>query len=147
MISDQISKPSKFTLGQQMLDMQIKHAGQKTQTVRETTDEMGKEYMKEIIACANKGLKDHNKDFYILEVLEHDPILEGVIKLRLQPRWTRPRPEWGIALYKVHAESGTMTYEWGLPQKHEAYIMIQNPAGWENKTMQDIQDFLDGKLE
>ena len=141
------AKPKPKTLGAQMLDMRIKHAGEKTQTIRETTDEMGKKYMEDIVKLAESELQKHSKDFYILEVLEHDPILEGVIKLRLQARWTRPAPEWGIALYKVHAVSGQMTYEWGLPQKHEAYIMIQNPEGWEQKTMQDIMAFVDGKLE
>ena len=68
-----------------MLDMRIKHAGEKTQTIRETTDEMGKKYMEDIVKLAESELQKHNKDFYILEVLEHDPILEGVIKLRFKP--------------------------------------------------------------
>jgi len=129
-----------------MFDVQTKYAGQKTQTIRETTDEMGKKYMDELIKCAKANLEKHNKDFYILEVIEHDAIIEGVIKVHFQARWTRPNPEWGVGLYKVHAESGNMTYEWGLPRKHEAYIMIENPQGWDSKTMQDIRDYVDGKL-
>ena len=134
------------TLGQQLFDYHIKNAGQSTQTIRDTTNEMGKKYMDELIKCAKDNLEKHNKDFYILEVMEHDPFLEGVIKVHFQARWTRPNPEWGMGLYKIHADSGNMTYEWGLPRKHEVDIMIQNPEGWESKTMQDIYDHIDGKL-
>jgi hypothetical protein len=134
------------TLGQQLYDNQIKYAGQITQTVRETTDEMGKKYMEELIKCASDNLNKHNKDFYILEIIEHDAILEGVIKVHFQARWTRPNPEWGLSLYKVSAESGDLRYLWGLPRKHEVFIMLQNPEGWETKTMQDISDHMQGKL-
>jgi hypothetical protein len=140
------SVPPRETLGQQLFDNQIKNAGQKTQTIRETTDEMGKKYMEELLSCAQNNLKKYNKDFYILEIIEHDAILEGVIKVHFQPRWTRPNPEWGLSLYKVEAASGDLRYLWGLPRQHEAFIMVQNPEGWESKTMQDIYDFMHGIL-
>ncbi len=134
-------------LGQQIIDIQEKYAGQKTQNIRETTDEMGKEYMAQLISCAKTNLEKHNKDFYIVEVLRNDAILESVVKLHLQARWTRPKPEWGMALYRVDAASGNLIYLWGLPQKHEASLMMHNPEGWDQKTMQDIDDYLQGKLE
>jgi hypothetical protein len=134
------------TLGQQIYDNQIKYAGQKTQTIRETTDEMGKKYMEELLSCAKSNLAKHNKDFYILEIIEADPILDSVMKVHFQARWTRPNPEWGLSLYKVEADTGELRYLWGLPRQHEAYIMMQNPDGWEGKTIQDIQDFITGML-
>ncbi len=134
------------TLGQQVLDVQEKYAGKKTQTVRETTDEMGKRYMEHFEAHLNAH-KHLTKPYYILEIITPDTFLEGVMKLIFQPRWTRPKPEWGIALYKVDNQKGEITLEWGLPKAEEAAIMMANPGGWHPKLIQDIKEHLEGKLE
>lgn len=133
-------------LGQQLIDNHIKNAGQKTQTVRETTDEMGKSYMDSLQKCVdlNHGMTE---DYYITEIMRPDPNLVGVINLKHVARRSRPLPEWGLALYKYHVDSGELTYEWGLPHWSEAIVMIQNPEGWEPKTIKDIYDFVEGKLE
>lgn len=135
----------KKTLGQQILDVQEKYAGQKTQTVRETTDEMGKEYMKSLqkVIDMHRNVKE---DYYIMEIMRPDANLTGVINLKHIARRSRPKPEWGIALYKYHVESGELTYEWGLPHWSEAMIIAQNPEGWEPKTVKDIYDFVEGTL-
>ena len=133
------------TLGQQVIDVQTKYAGQKTQTVRETTNEMGKEYMASLWKCIELQ-KNETEDYYVMEILRPDSLLEGVIKLKHIARRSRPNPEWGIALYKVRPSSGTVTYEWGLPNEMEAFVMVQNPEGWDPKLMSDIRDFVQGKL-
>ena len=133
------------TLGQQILDVHSKYAGQKTQTVRETTDEMGIEYMRSLW----KLIEQHQhltEPYYIMEIIQPDTFLDGVIKVKHIARQTRPVPEWGIALYRVDNKLGECFYEWGLPHQAEALIMAQNPEGWEKKTMDDIRDFVQGKL-
>lgn len=136
----------KITLGQQVLDNYYKYAGQKTQTVRETTNEMGTAYMDSLWKVI--GQHEHLREpYYIMEVLQPETFLEGVIKLKHIARHTRPRPEWGIAIYKVDNQSGVVTYEWGLPRAEEAVIMMSNPGGWDPKVIQDITDFVNGKLE
>ncbi len=139
------STEPRVTLGQQVLDIQTKYAGQKTQTIRETTEEMGKNYLKNLweIVEANKHIK---QDWYITEILEVEAILVNTMRIHLHPRLTRPKPEWGLGLYKVHVNSGTVTYEWGLPKKHEALIMMANPEGWDSKSIKDIRDFVEGTL-
>jgi hypothetical protein len=140
----QIEVPKK-TLGEELLDIQHKYAGKKTQTVRETTSEMGKEYMKSL----NKVISDHQKltePYYIMEIMKPDSFLEGVIKLVHVARRTRPNPEWGVALYKVDNRKGDLTYEWGLPKAEEAYIMMQSPEGWDSTLIKNIKDFLEGTL-
>ena len=135
----------RVTLGQQILDNQAKYAGQKTQTIRETTDEMGKEYMRSLerTVLLNKSCKH---DYYIMEIMRPDANLIDVVNLKHISRRTRPKPEWGVALYKYHQQSGHLTYEWGLPAKHEALIMMQNPEGWEPKSIKDIRDYVQGTL-
>lgn len=134
------------TLGQQALEVQNKYAGQKTQTVRETTDEMGKKYMAHLEAHLDAH-KHLTKPYYLLEILRPNPILDGCMELHFMPRWTRPKPEWGLALYKIDNQKGEITLEWGLPRAEEAAIMMANADGWHPKLIQDIQEFLSGKLE
>ena len=140
----EIETPKK-TFGEELLDIQHKYAGKKTQTVRETTSEMGKEYVKSL----EKVIHDHEnvqEPYYIMEILKPDAMLEGVIKLVHVARKTRPNPEWGIALFKIDNKKGNLTYEWGLPRAEEALIMMQNPEGWDSKLIKDIKDFLDRTL-
>ena len=138
-------KAQKKPLGQQLIENHLKYAGQTNQTLRETTDEMGKEYMKSLQKTVelHRGMTE---DYYITEIMRPDPNLVGVINLKHVARKTRPLPEWGLALYKVHVKSGELTYEWGLPHWSEAYVMLQNPEGWEAKTIKDIYDFVYGRL-
>lgn len=140
----QPKEAKKVNLGQQIIDAQIKHAGE-TQTVRDTTNEMGKKYMESLW----KVVEDHKhlkQDYYIMEIMRPDTFLEGVIKVKHIARRTRPLPEWGIGLYKVHANSGTVTYEWGLPHVEEAIEMLKDPEGWNSKVISDIYDFAKGAL-
>lgn len=138
--------PKKKTLGQEVYEMQTKYAGQHTQNVRDTTNEMGKEYM----ASLRKVLEDHahyTEPYYIMEIMKPDSHLEQVIRLYHIARKTRPKAEWGIALYKRDNAADTLTYEYGLPHPTEALHMMQNPSGWDKKAIQDIVDMVEGRLE
>lgn len=135
----------KKTLGQQVLDNYEKNQGT-TQTVRDTTNEMGKKYMESLwkLVEQHKSLKE---DYYIMEIMQPDTFLEGVIKVKHIARRSRPNPEWGVALYKVHVNSGEVTYEWGLPHVEEAIEMMKMPEGLHPKVIQDIVDFAKGALK
>lgn len=138
--------PTRKTIGAQVFELQNRYAGQKTQTVRETTDAMAKDYLQSLW----KVVEDHKtltEPYYITEILKPDPYLDGVVRLWHTARRTRPLPEWGLALYKVNNSTGEVTYEWGLPHAQEALVMVQNPEGWDAKMMKDIMDFIDGKLD
>ncbi len=139
------SESPRVTLGQQILDKHAKLKTQDTQTVRDTTDEMGKEYMKSLW----KLVKQHEnlqEDWYITEIITHDTFLEGVMKVKHIARRTRPNPEWGIALYMVHPKSGQLSYEWGLPHVEEAILIMKEPEGWDRKIVKDIMAFAEGTL-
>ena len=136
----------KKTLGQQIADIQTRYQGQKTQTVRETTEAMAGEYIESL----NKVVEDHKhlrEPYYIVEILKPDAMLEGVIKLVHVARKTRPLPEWGLALYKVDNITGDCRYEWGLPRAEEAAIMMSVPEGWDPRLIDDISRYLNGTLE
>lgn len=136
----------KKTLGQQVYEVQNKYAGQKTQTVRDTTNEMGKEYM----ASLRKVLEQNSHvkgEYYIMEIMKPDSYLDGVIRLWHIARRTRPTPEWGIGLFKMNNTTGELKYEYGLPHAAEAHRMLEDPYGWDPKVMKDIKDMIAGTLE
>jgi hypothetical protein len=135
----------KKTLGAQIVENHLANADSK-QTVRDTTNEMGKEYLasleKVIVQHAHlKGI------YYITEILKPDSHLPHVIRLYHTARRTRPNPEWGLALYQVNNDNQVITYEWGLPHEVEAANMLTDPHGWDEKLMQDIKDHILGILK
>src|SRR5689334_37502 len=100
MIEEKIVAFPKRSLGQQVYDVQTKYAGQKTQTIRETTDEMGKEYMRSLWSVIEKH-KHLKGTYYIVEMVSRDAIIPDAVKVVHVARRTRPLPEWGLALYRV----------------------------------------------
>ena len=135
----------RVTLGQQLLDKHARTSAHDTQSVRDTTDAMGEKYMESLWKLV-KMHESLQEDWYITEVIQHDTFLEGVMKVKHIARRTRPRPEWGIALYKVHPNSGTLSYEWGLPHVEEAILIMKEPEGWDRKIVKDIMAFAKGEL-
>jgi len=135
----------KETLGEMVLKVHEKNAGRMSQTIGETTHEMAKEYLRSLEKIINdhKGYPD---PYYIMEIIQPDQYLEGVIKLKHIARKTRPTPEWGIALYSVDNKKGELRFEWGLPTVGEAEIVMSGPEGWDPKLVKDIRDFVNGTL-
>jgi len=139
------SESPRATLGQQLLDKHANTTGQGSFEVGEMGREMGKEYMKSLWKCVKKH-ENLQEDWYITEIITHDTFLEGVMKVLHIPRRTRPSPEWGLALYKVHPASGQLSYEWGLPHVEEAIQIMKEPEGWDKKIVKDIMTFAKGEL-
>ncbi len=139
------SESPRATLGQQLLDKHANTVGQGSHTVGDMGHAMGEKYMESLW----KIVKMHEKleeDWFISEVIQHDTFLEGVMKVKHIARRTRPHPEWGMALYKVHPKSGTLSYEWGLPHVEEAILIMKEPEGWDKKIVKDIVAFSKGEL-
>jgi len=135
----------KKTLGQQVMDVHAANGGRFSQTIGETTSEMAKEYLKSLW----KIVEDHQhikEPYYIMEIIQPDQYLEGVIKLKHIARRSRPLPEWGVALFSVDNHTGALKYEWGLPTIGEAEIVMSAPEGWDPKMVKDIRDFVLGNL-
>ena len=130
----------KKTLGQQIYDNHIKYAGQFTQEVRETTNEMGKEYMRSLDKCIEMHAH-HRKPYFVYEILRPHSHFPNVIECKHVVRFTEPLPEWGTSLYKVDNSSGEWWYLWGLPHEIEAMRFMMNPIGYEKKTIDDIVSF------
>lgn len=134
----------KRTLGKQLLDVRSKE--QHRQEVRETTNEMSKEYLQSL----EKVIDQHEHIpgiYYIMEIMHHDHFLEGVLKLKHIARRSPPRPEWGIGCFKVDNTHGEIYYEWGLPLEQDAFLVLQNKEHFDLKLVEDIEKHLRGELE
>ena len=144
MLNPSLVEPRK-TLGQQIEELHASSASDTDQTVRDTTNEMGKKYMESLWSLVQQHIH-LTKPYYILEIMKPDSHLTNTVKLLHVARWTRPVPEWGLALYRVDNSLGEVFYEWGLPHVNEAEFMMHDPLGWDPKMIKDIQDFREGKL-
>lgn len=133
------------TLGSLLVKNHEENAGRLSQTIRETTNEMGKEYIKSLDRIIYEH-EHYSEPYYIMEIISPEYHMEGVIRMRHIARKTRPKPEWGIALYRVDNKKGEITYEWGLPFQHEATMVMTNPEGWDPKIVKDIRDYVEGTL-
>lgn len=128
------------TLGQQVLDTQEKYAGQVTQNIRDTTNEMGKEYMKSLWSIIESHAHLTTK-YYISEFMKRDTIIPDAIHCKHVARLTMPLPEWGLACYRIDNQVGECFYEWGLPSEAEGEMILMNPLGWDKKTADDVIRF------
>lgn len=139
-----LGSSKKETLGKTLLDVRSKDSH--SQEVRETTNEMGTGYMDSLwkIVDQHESLPGI---YFVMEVMEHDPFLEGVIKVKHIARRTPPKPEWGVACYKVNNTTGEFTYEWGLPKQQDAWFVLQNKEHFDKKLVEDIEKHLKGELE
>lgn len=139
------TEEQKPTLGEQLVKVQTDNAGRMSQTIGETTEGMAKEYLKSLEQIINDH-KHVKEKYYIMELIKVDQFMEGVVRLKHIARKTRPRPEWGVALYAVDNQSGTLTFEWGLPTIGEAEIVMSAPEGWDPFLVGNIRDFVNGTL-
>lgn len=143
-MTDSVVAPKSETLGKKLLDVRSKDTP--SQEVRETTNEMGSEYMKSLWSLVDQH--EHLPGIYfIMEIMQHDQFLDGVIKIKHIARRTPPKPEWGVACYKVNNTTGELTYEWGLPIQQDAWMVMQNKDLFDSKMVEDIEKHLKGELE
>jgi hypothetical protein len=137
--------PKKKTLGQQVLENAAKYDGQFLQDVRETTDEMGKQWNRELgkIIEGNKHLVGK---YYINIILKKEIMFENVLKAIFVIRRTRPTPVWNSTVYSFNNDTQDLLLEWVLPSADEAAFMLRDPEGWDPSLIKDIYDFVNGRL-
>ena len=137
---------SKKTLGMQILENAAKNDGQFLQDVRETTDEMGKQFLKELgeVITNHRGVSGK---YYINVILKKEIMFENVVKAIFIARRTRPRPEWNSTLYSFNNDTQDLILEWVLPSANEAEFMLKDPEGWDPSLIKNVFDFVKGELQ
>lgn len=134
-----------MTVGKQVLDKAIKHAGEKGPECREVTLEFGKKINQQI----EKIIKEHKTYallYYIVIYAHKEVWSEQVVRTKIVIRKTRPFPEWKQCVYSYNNRTSELKYHWALPNEGIADFMLMNEAGFDRQLIEWIKKYKDGTL-
>ena len=123
-------------VGQAVVD--ILSQSQAPQTVEETLDEFGKDYLRHIQETADKERKNFDGKFYIFSLLNKDLHyfgVENVVRHWTIPRKTAPDAAKMMVDYKNHTKTlfevdphqGEITLLWSLPGWEDCKSIMKHP--------------------
>lgn len=118
-------KEKKKTLGAQALE---KLENPEKMQVGEAVEGTTKDYMDEIVKCAEDGLKNGNYtgDFYVVVMRKRERHMVNVCRCLYYHRQTRPSPMWDLDCWRV-TQSGDLFYCWSLPDMQTGHDIMENP--------------------
>lgn len=118
------------------------------QEVGETMNEMGKDFLKELSsAISNARLKGVKGRIYV-QVVEQ-PLQWGrnMVKHTFFVRKTRPTPDQSTYLYSHDEGAESPVFEYCLPEVAHLPFVYSHPQMFSRKYLQDITDWVKGKLK
>lgn len=112
------------TVGAASLELLAK--GDEKQSVIDTQQEMQKNYIEELIKCAQRGasLFGIDKTFYVCVQNRRERLLPNVIRCQFYPRRSRPLPAFDLSLYHYDPKAEKMTFVWTIPDEDAFNEMI-----------------------
>lgn len=140
-------------LGEQIIENYEKNSDEKGVETRELSVEV---YNKKIRTLVEKTIEEGCKEyggekFYIVLYGYNDPYVDkNLAHFKIIGRKSRPSPEWKQTVFSYdpnEPHQRAFKYEWMLPKKESAMEMIVNPSGWHPHLIENIQKFLDGRLQ
>jgi hypothetical protein len=107
------------------------------QTVKDTVDLMGRDYMERLRKVV---LENRDLDEYVIQVLmRRDLPLRDSLHIRFITRRSLPYPSWDEAVYVVDNKEGTVDLWWSLPAEAEARQIMKRPDLFDDKTYGDVK--------
>ena len=79
--------------------------------------EMHQDYVKNIMAQVEEGMKLYPEDFYIVVLTAADRLLDNVLKCKFLTRASCPTPDWDQAVYKFEKKQERILFLWVLPSQ------------------------------
>jgi hypothetical protein len=115
-----------MTVGQCAVDLLAK--GDQKQSVIDTTKEMQRGYVDELIKCAKRY--DWPEPFFICVQTRRERLLTNVIRCQFYARLSRPTPQYDLALYSYDPKKEQLRFEWVVPDKQtvEDVVTAHNSA-------------------
>lgn len=103
-------------------------------TPREASEEMVKDYYKQLEICVENHLKlpiFNNNDFYVVVLMKREKLLNVIGKKTLRRFFTAtidcPRPDHDRNVYKYHHKSGILEELWLLSSKRTCKFLMEHP--------------------
>jgi hypothetical protein len=137
------------TVGKAALHLLAK--GDQKQGVIDTQREMQKNYIDELIKCAQRGASMFGieKPFYVCVQNRRERLLENVFRCQFYPRRSRPLPAFDLSLYHYDPKAEKLTFVWTIPDEETFKNMIEpgyiSPKG-EEQLYGFVKAFHEGRL-
>lgn len=131
------------------LAMDLLSKGDQNQSVIDTSREMTKGYIQELVKCALEGAKLYDKPFYVCVQTRRERLLVNVIRNQFYHRQTRPRPIFDLALYHYDPKDENLNFVWCIPDKQTVSRLIEPtfiPEASDKQLWQFCMAFVAGTL-
>ena len=119
-------------------------------TVVEQMQENLTDYERNVIECAERGLKQYNSDFYIVVLTKKEPLFENIIRNLFHHRKSCPTPQYDQVVYQYQYKQDALKFLWCIPDKetcevYKTYKSVVQPE--ERQLLQFVLDFDRGMLD
>jgi len=134
-------KKPEFIGPDQIINKAIVTPDDNHQTVRDTTNAYGEQYMKKM----KKVIEEHSTltEPYCIEVKSRrDLPTSQALHITFIARRTLPLPQWDHTVYEVDNRSNSVFLCWSLPAEAEAIQITKRPDLFSDKLVQCCHDFL-----
>ena len=126
-------------VGQAVVDILSKE--QPEQTVEETLDAFGPDFVKELEATIKANAHKYQAPFYVLVLTKKEMWACNVVRNFFIARQTYPRgtdivreyPNYTKTLYKVNSERGNVDIMWCVPGHQECQSVAKNPGAFDQE--------------
>ncbi|MGD2065717.1 MAG: hypothetical protein PVI43_00925 [Candidatus Bathyarchaeota archaeon] len=127
----------KPTVGEEAVKRMEKPDKMEVGEVREGTT---KDYMKELTACATRGLDEANYtgDFYVIAMRKRERHMVNVLRTIYYHRQTKPSPMWDMDCWRV-TQSGDLFFCWSLPDMQTGHDIMENPSHFKQDSPELVQ--------
>ncbi len=137
------------TVGKFATDLMAKDDGYQVSVI-DQAQENTKEYLKELYAAVDNGIKQFpNSDFYIHVETKKEKLLENVLRNYFIPRKSCPTPNYDQSVFKFINDKGDLVFMWNIPDRGTCFYFKENYAqipAEEKELLIFIRMFDDGTL-
>jgi hypothetical protein len=114
------------------------------------TSESLTDYERNVIECAEKGLKEHKSDFFIVVITKKEALFDNIYRNYFLHRRSCPTPEYDQTVYHYIYKQDALKYMWTIPDKdtcqmYRMYVAVVKEE--EKQLLGFVLGFYDGSLD
>lgn len=138
----------KDTVGKIATDLLVK--ADDNHSVVDQMEENLTDFEKNIIECAERGLKVYNSDFFVVVLTKKERLLDNVLRNYYVHRKSCPTPDFDQIVYQYLYDQDALKIIWVIPNKEmcKEYLEVVTEIKPEERQLaQYVLDFADGTLD
>lgn len=119
-------------------------------TVIDQMEENLTDYEKEVIDCAERGLKVYDDDFFVVVLTKKERLFDNIFRNYFLHRKSCPTPEYDQTVFRVNHKSADVELIWVLPDKETCIVYLRDALlvhPEEKQLLNYIIAFSDGTLD